>query len=165
MNDKANLYEAMFLLDSGDFEAAKAPAEGILTRYGAQILAMKPWDDRRLAYEVAGRKRGLYVLTYFKADPARIAEIEHDCQLDERILRSLIIRHESLSDETINALTPATGGGQRAPEPGERVEEDRPDRDRWSRGDRESRYGRGPREADKAPAEEAPAAGEETPRE
>lgn len=103
-------YEGMFLLDAGnpDFQAASEPVRAILTRYEAQVLAMKPWDERRLTFEISGRKRGLYVLTYFQVDPAKLTEIEHDCRLDERILRSLILRKDKITEEVINADTPAT---------------------------------------------------------
>jgi len=103
-------YEGMFLLDAGnpDFQATCEPVRTILARYQAQVLSMKPWEERRLAYEIAGRKRGLYVLTYFQAPPASLVEIEHDCRLEERILRSLILRKEKISDEVIHAETPAT---------------------------------------------------------
>lgn len=111
MEQRIYTYEGMFLLDSSsDFEAASEPVKSILTRYGAELLAFKPWDDRKLAYEIRGRKRGLYVLTYFKADPEKIVEIEHDCQLDERFLRQLILRKDRLTQEQIDAVTPATGG-------------------------------------------------------
>jgi len=103
-------YEGMFLLDAGnpDFEATTEPVRAILTRYGTQVLSMKPWDERRLAFEIAGRKRGLYVLTYFKVEAEKMAEIEHDLRLDERVLRSLILRKDKITDEIINAETPAT---------------------------------------------------------
>ena len=111
-------YEGMFLLDAGnpDFQAACEPIRTILSRYQAQVLSMKPWEERRLAYEIAGRKRGLYVLVYFQAPPAALTEIEHDCRLEERILRSLILRKEKISDEVIHAETPATAP-RREPEP------------------------------------------------
>jgi small subunit ribosomal protein S6 len=111
-------YEGMFLLDAGnpDFQAACEPVRTILARYQAQVLSMKPWEERRLAYEIAGRKRGLYVLTYFQAAPNTLAEIEHDCRLEERILRSLILRKEKINDDVINADTPATAP-RREPEP------------------------------------------------
>jgi len=51
--------------------------------------------------------RGLYVLAYFKVDPTKVVEIEHDCQLSEEILRVLLIRKDSISDEEIGAETPA----------------------------------------------------------
>lgn len=111
MEQRIYTYEGMFLVDSSsDFEAASEPVKSILTRYGAELLAFKPWDDRKLAYEIRGRKRGLYVLSYFKADPQKIVEIEHDCELDERVLRQLILRKDRLTQEQIDAVTPATGG-------------------------------------------------------
>jgi len=112
--DKAT-YEGMFLLDAGnpDFQAASEPVRTVLDRNEASVLSIKPWDERRLAYEIKGRRRGLYVLTYFEADPARITEIERDCQLDERILRVLLLRSDGLTEETIEAATPATAAAQR----------------------------------------------------
>jgi len=113
-----NTYEAMFLLDAGntDFDAATEPVRKVLARSEAEVLAFKAWDERKLAYEIAGRKRGLYALVYFKADPGRVVEIEHDCQLDERILRALILRRDHLTDEELNAETPASAGARRAAE-------------------------------------------------
>jgi small subunit ribosomal protein S6 len=123
MSEKTKTYEAMFLVDSGqpNFDAASEPIRGILTRRGAEILSLKPWDDRKLAFEIRGRKRGLYILCYFKIDPLQVVEIEHDCRLDERVIRSLFLRKDKLTQETINAETPATTAGHRPPEaaPGE----------------------------------------------
>jgi len=106
----------MFLLDAGnsDFQATAEPIRKVLARSEAEILALKPWDERKLAYEIARRKRGLYALTYFKVDPVRISEIEHDCQLNEQILRVLILRRETLSEEEINSETPAMASDRRA---------------------------------------------------
>jgi len=121
--DKAS-YEGMFLLDAGnpDFQAASEPVRTILDRNGATTLAIKPWDERRLAYEIKGRRRGLYVLSFFEADPLRIAEIENDCRLDERVLRMLLLRREGLTQEQIQAETPASLGTRR---PAERREDER----------------------------------------
>lgn len=108
-------YEGLFLLDAGqpDFEAASRPVRSLLERYQADILSIKPWDERRLAYEIQGRRRGLYVLTYFAVDPAHMSEIEHDCELSEQILRSMILHKEALTQEQINAETPVTSGASR----------------------------------------------------
>ncbi len=98
-------YEGMFLLtsDKTDFEAASEPIRNILARYEADVLMLKSWDERRLTYGIRGHKRGLYALCFFSADPARIVEIEHDCRLDERLLRVLIIRRDRLKSEEIEA--------------------------------------------------------------
>ena len=102
-------YEAMFLLEPGsDFEATSAPVREVLARAGAEVLSLKPWDERRLAYDIKGQRRGLYVLTYFKAEPARIAELEHELQLNEKILRAMMLSADHLKAETIHAETPAT---------------------------------------------------------
>ncbi|HUT01652.1 MAG TPA: 30S ribosomal protein S6 [Phycisphaerae bacterium] len=116
MSDNLKLYEGMFLLDAGnsDFHAASEPARAMLDRCEAEVLSIKPWDERRLAYEIRGRRRGLYVLTYFRAHPDRLAELERDCQLDGRILRLLILRRDNLTEEQINEDTPATATARRA---------------------------------------------------
>ena len=124
-NPKRN-YEGMFLLESSssDFQAASEPVQGILGRYQAEVLSLRAWDDRRLAYEIRGHKRGLYVLCYFKADPAVIKEIEHDCQLNEKLLRVLILSRLTLTEQEINAPTPVMNAAIRPPEarPGEASE-------------------------------------------
>lgn len=110
MTSTMKTYEAMFLLDAGnpDFEAACAPIRRILERNEADVKALKLWEDRRLAYEIKGRRRGYYVLTYFSVDPLKVKDIEHDCQLDEEILRVLVLRKDLLTEEEINAETPAS---------------------------------------------------------
>ncbi len=114
-------YEAMFLLDAGntDFEAAAAPVREVLARIKAEVLVLKNWDERRLAFEIKGRKRGLYVLTYFKADPLQITPLQHEVLLDERILRALVLTGDDLTPEKMNAPTPAETMGIRRPGEGE----------------------------------------------
>src|SRR5205085_12364447 len=90
----ANVYECMFLLDTnkvaGDVPAAAKQLHAILERNHAEVLASRPWDDRRLAYPIKGHKKGLYYLTYFKADSKKVAELDHDFRLSEVILRHMI---------------------------------------------------------------------------
>jgi small subunit ribosomal protein S6 len=112
-------YEAMFLLDAGapDFEAASAPVRDVLARIKAEVLVLKAWDERRLAFEIKTRKRGLYVLAYFNADPSQLAPLQHEVLLDERILRALVLTAQDVTSEKMNAPTPAdTGGIRRAGE-------------------------------------------------
>jgi small subunit ribosomal protein S6 len=140
----------MFLLEAGqpNFEEAVAPIRTIFTRSGVEVLHMKKWDERRLTYEIRGRRRGLYVLSYFKADPLKITEIERDAKLDEHVLRSLILLAEDVSAETMAAKTPAETHVGR-PEDHERGEDD--DRDYRPRRRREFDDDRG-RPRDDAPA-------------
>ena len=117
MEHTVKTYEGMFLLDAGnpDFQAASEPVRNVLGRYEAEILSIKPWDERRLAYQIRGRKRGLYALVYFKVNSSRLVEIQRDCQLDEKILRTLLLHKDRLTEEVIQAETPATGGSRKPP--------------------------------------------------
>jgi small subunit ribosomal protein S6 len=99
------LYEAMFLVDSSrataDWEGILSIIRGILEKVGAEIVSLKRWDERRLAYDVDGYSRGTYILCYFRADGERIGEIERDVQLSEQLLRVLILTAEHLSQEDL----------------------------------------------------------------
>lgn len=109
MEQTKNYYEGMFLVDAGqpNAQVALEPVRHVLERSEAEILSLKPWDERRLAYEIQGRKRGLYILGYFRLDPSKVVELEHDCLLNEKILRSLILRRETVTDAELQAPTPA----------------------------------------------------------
>jgi small subunit ribosomal protein S6 len=125
MSDTTHTYEGMFVLSTGgaDFEAASEPIRSILGRYQAEVLMLKCWDERKLAYDIHGHKRGLYALSFFKAPPSRVAEIEHDCQLDERFLRVLILRRDRLTAEEIEREKASTAKPATAPEPEARAAE------------------------------------------
>ncbi|HUX00484.1 MAG: 30S ribosomal protein S6 [Phycisphaerae bacterium] len=89
-------YEAMFLADPADAASWGDLAKhltGILERYGAEIVGITRWDERKLAYPVAKRKRGTYVLSFFGLKNGdAVHQIERDCQLSEKVLRALILR-------------------------------------------------------------------------
>lgn len=98
-------YEGLFLFPqsaSADLQACVDHIREILSRSQAEILALKKWDERRLAYDIRGNKRGVYFLAYFSAKPGALASIERDCNLSERMLRSLVVRVE-LSDDEMRA--------------------------------------------------------------
>ena len=102
-------YEGMFLVDpTDDFEQACQPVREVLERADAEIITIKPWDERRLAYKIKGRKRGLYILTYFRAKPEKIGPLQYEIQLNERLLRALILSAEHVTEEQMHADTPAT---------------------------------------------------------
>ncbi|MBL8964798.1 MAG: 30S ribosomal protein S6 [Phycisphaeraceae bacterium] len=99
-------YEAMFLFSQGvaaDLGGAIDHLKEIIARGHGEILAMRKWDDRRLAYEIDGQKRGVYILVYFKAPNDQLSHIERDCNLSEKVLRVLILRADHLSIEEIQA--------------------------------------------------------------
>ena len=129
MSQNTRIYEGMFLLESGnpDFQAASQPVRELLARSEAEIISIKAWDDRRLAYEIRGHKRGLYALAYFQVDPASIGQMEHDCHLDERILRMMIIRRDGATSDQFQAEPePETATEQAEGEPATEQVEGKP---------------------------------------
>ena len=103
------LYEGMFLIDSAkaaaNWDAVITTIKNILEKAKADIISIKKWDERRLAYEIKGKSRGTYILCYFKSDGEKIRGIERDVQLSERILRVLILSAEHMTQEDIEKTT------------------------------------------------------------
>jgi small subunit ribosomal protein S6 len=95
----ANVYECMCLLDTnkvaGDQAAAAKQLHAILEKNNAEVLASRPWEERRLAYPIkrsgVSHKKGLYYLIYFRTEGKNLATIEHDFKLNETLLRALIL--------------------------------------------------------------------------
>lgn len=105
-------YEIMFLIgqaQSGDLGAVIKHIEEIMTRGHATVLAMRKWDERRLAYEIRGQKRGLYILCYATIPGENLAHVERDCNLSETILRTLIVRADHMTSDEMKAADDRAG--------------------------------------------------------
>jgi small subunit ribosomal protein S6 len=106
-----NLYEGLFLVDSGeaaaDWDGINKAIGKVLARGDAEVVSIRKWDERRLAYDINGKSRGTYILTYFRGDPSKIAAIERAVQLSEQIMRVLIIRTDRMRKENMEKDTPA----------------------------------------------------------
>ena len=106
-------YEAMFLFDPAvatDWDKIKAEVDRLMERSEAKVLFCGKWDERRLAYEIGGVKRAIYVLTYFEGEPAKMGTLERDTTLSEMIVRSLVVRADHVTEaqmkETLEAGAP-----------------------------------------------------------
>lgn len=103
--NQPQLYEAMFLMDQSamatDFQGGLDHVRQILERGEAEILSLRKWDERRLAYEIEGQKRGTYLLVLFRANPKQIANFERDVNLSEMILRAMFLRADHMGEVEI----------------------------------------------------------------
>lgn len=115
------LYEGMFLIDSAetarDWDGIIEFITKILTKVDAEIVSIRKWDERPLAYTIRRCGRGTYILAYFRVDGRKISDIERDVQLSERIMRALILKGEDLTEADIVKDTPATRAQRPAPQP------------------------------------------------
>ncbi len=98
-----NGYEFMFILDPTLDDAASLAVvervEGIVKGQGGEVVSLKPWERRRLAYPIAGHNEGLYILCYFDAPPGSIRDIESRIRLTEGVLRFIVLRTDKETRE------------------------------------------------------------------
>lgn len=98
-----NGYEFMFILDPTLDDTASLAVvervEGIVKGQGGEIVSLKPWERRRLAYPIAGHHEGLYILCYFDAPPSSIRGIENRVRLAEGVLRFIVLRTDKETRE------------------------------------------------------------------
>ena len=103
-------YECLFVVDvSNGEEATKASVEkfvGIINANAEEVVEVAQWGKRRLAYPINDKPEGYYVVVTFKADPEFPAEFERLANIDESILRSMVIRLEN--EPTVKVAEPAT---------------------------------------------------------
>lgn len=102
----ANVYECMFLINaskmSGDTTGVVGQLHTILERNQAEVLASRTWDsDRKLAYPVENHKKGHYYITYFRTEGKNLTNIERDIQLNETVLRHLILKIDPKLEATM----------------------------------------------------------------
>jgi len=97
---KQKLYEAMFLIDAAKggsgLPALIRHIVELLEQHEAQTEQIEKWGDRKLAYDIRGVERGIYVLVFFRADPSRIAGLRRAINLSEDILRILILQADKV---------------------------------------------------------------------
>jgi small subunit ribosomal protein S6 len=91
-----NAYEGLFIFDSNRYARDPAGVSGQITamveKYKGKILASRLWEERRLAYPINGQRKGTYWLTYFRLESTDLEALRRDCQINETILRELILK-------------------------------------------------------------------------
>ena len=100
-----NVYEGMFILDSNrysrDPEAVSGQIPKMIEAVGGEIMVSRMWEERRLAYQIDGHRKGTYWLTYFRAEGTNIATLERECLLSDTILRVLFLKVDSRIVDTL----------------------------------------------------------------
>ena len=97
MEKVINSYETMFIVDvANGEEAAKATVAKFtdIIAKNAEIVEVADWGKRRLAYLINDKPEGYYTVVTFKSEPEFPAELERLYNIDETIMRSMVIRLE-----------------------------------------------------------------------
>ena len=107
MEKVINSYETLFIVDvaNGD-EAAKATVAKFtaLIAENAEVVEVADWGKRRLAYPINDMPEGYYTIVTFKSEPAFPAELDRKFNIDENVMRSLVLR---LEHEAVAKAAPA----------------------------------------------------------
>jgi small subunit ribosomal protein S6 len=81
-------------VDQSDVTEAVDQVGQYLSAGGGEVASVDVWGRRRLAYPIRKQKEGTYVFLQTQLDPQAIKELERTLQLNEQILRYLLIRLE-----------------------------------------------------------------------
>ena len=90
-----NKYECIFIIDPDlDEENTKALVEKFknLLETSAQLEGMDEWGKRKLAYEIADKTEGYYVLADFSANSDFPRELERILKITDGVLKYMIIK-------------------------------------------------------------------------
>lgn len=92
-------YEITYIIKPDIEEEAKKTLidryDKIITDNGAKIIDSKDWEKKRLAYEIANYKEGIYHIINLNAeDDAALNEFDRLSKFDDNILRAMIIKRE-----------------------------------------------------------------------
>ena len=94
----ANNYEVLFIINptlaEDEIKAAQDKFINLIKENG-EIQEINEWGKRRLAYPINDIQEGYYVLVYFAADAEFPAELNRRFNIDDAIMRGMVIARES----------------------------------------------------------------------
>ena len=116
MEKVINSYESLFIVDvTVGEEATEATVNKFLSliEANAEVVDVAKWGKRRLAYPINDMPEGYYVVATYKAEGNFPAEFERLANIDENILRSMVIRLENepvvkAAEPVVEETAPAT---------------------------------------------------------
>ena len=87
-------YEALYIVDpklaDADIEQVIQRLNKVVTDAGGEISRSEIWERRRLAYEVAGRREGIYCIMYIDAPAEVPKELYRQFVIMEPVLRGRV---------------------------------------------------------------------------
>ena len=122
MEKVINSYESLFIVEVSKGEAVTEAAVNKFTSLieaNAEVVDVAKWGKRRLAYPINDMPEGYYTVVTFKAEPAFPAELERLYNIDESIMRSIVVKLEFEAVAKPAEEAPATVAAEEATEAAE----------------------------------------------
>ncbi len=123
-------YETIFIVNPDiSQENTEALTDDLIAKVekvGGRIVKRENWGSRPLAYSIANRKRGNYILLVTDGSAEALKTLEHAISLEERIIRCLTTKLTELSDKASPLLRRAQAAAKRdeAPAAEEKASDD-----------------------------------------
>jgi small subunit ribosomal protein S6 len=99
LNDTPNTsreYETIYILRPNTPNEGVAEVnsriKGIIEGLGGKILKVDNWGKRRLAYEVAKERKGIYLYWQYLAQPGTVEECERNLRMLDNVIRYLTVK-------------------------------------------------------------------------
>jgi len=122
------LYECMWVVDANlgreDYPKAVAGLKELVEKGGGTWVNADKWEERRLAYPIRKKKKGLYIISHFTAPTSNVTRIDRNARISELVVRHMITVDEdglsttppvrTIDDEELGGFGgPGGGGGER----------------------------------------------------
>ena len=89
-------YELVYILPPDTTEEQVAElhqqVEAVVSRMNGQIERMENWGRRRLAYEIAHQKEGVYVLEVINGSGELMKELDRRLRVMDQVMRHMVVR-------------------------------------------------------------------------
>jgi small subunit ribosomal protein S6 len=86
----------MLIFDSNRFARERAGLPGEVEKAikaeGGEVLVSRLWEERRLAYPIAGQRKGTYWLFYFRGPTSILTSLNRQWEIHDGILRHLVLK-------------------------------------------------------------------------
>ncbi|HTJ83243.1 MAG TPA: 30S ribosomal protein S6 [Polyangiaceae bacterium] len=88
---RARAYETIYILrpdiDAESAEKVGARVSEVVSKENGKLTQVELWGRRRLAYDIAKHKRGVYVFLKYLGDGKVVAEVERNLRLSDGVLK------------------------------------------------------------------------------
>ncbi len=92
----AREYETIYILRPNTANEGVAEVntriKGVIESMGGKVLKVDNWGKRRLAYEVAKERKGIYLYWLYLAQPGVVEEAERNLRMLDNVIRYLTVK-------------------------------------------------------------------------
>jgi small subunit ribosomal protein S6 len=90
------LYTGMFIIQPNlteeAYDAVISDFEKLFKDFNSNVVEVKKWGMKDLAYEINDFKKGYYVVFKVEATPEAVAEYDRVCNIREDVIRHILVK-------------------------------------------------------------------------